>query len=86
MTDLADVGLDDEVADPFEELIEAGDESQDQTVADRDAARRGRCPSIRPEPPPTEPPPTSRGRRCPPRRSAPVLLTASGPPRAAATW
>jgi hypothetical protein len=29
-TELADVGLDDEVADPFEELIEAGDEAQDQ--------------------------------------------------------
>ncbi|MGC8642847.1 MAG: helicase-related protein, partial [Isosphaeraceae bacterium] len=29
LTDLADVGLDDEVADPFEELIEAGDESHD---------------------------------------------------------
>jgi superfamily II DNA or RNA helicase len=29
LTDLADVGLDDEVADPFEELIEAGDESRD---------------------------------------------------------
>jgi len=28
-TELADVGLDDEVADPFEELIEAGDEAQD---------------------------------------------------------
>ena len=27
-TELADVGLDDEVADPFEELIEAGDEAQ----------------------------------------------------------
>ena len=30
LTDLADVGLDDEVTDPFEEVIEAGDESQDQ--------------------------------------------------------
>ncbi len=30
LTELADVGLDDEVADPFEEVIEAGDESQDQ--------------------------------------------------------
>jgi len=30
--DLADAGLDDEVADPFEELIEAADESRDQAV------------------------------------------------------
>ena len=30
MIELADAGLDDEVADPFEEVIEAGDESQDQ--------------------------------------------------------
>ena len=29
LADLADVGLDDEVDDPFEELIEAGDESRD---------------------------------------------------------
>jgi hypothetical protein len=29
LADLADVGLDDEVADPFEEIIEAGDESRD---------------------------------------------------------
>jgi hypothetical protein len=30
LPELADVGLDDEASDPFEELIEAGDESQDQ--------------------------------------------------------
>ncbi len=30
MIELADAGLDDEVADPFEEVIEAGDESQDR--------------------------------------------------------
>jgi len=30
--DLADAGLDDEVTDPFEELIEAADESRDQAV------------------------------------------------------
>jgi hypothetical protein len=29
LADLADVGIDDDVADPYEELIEAGDESQD---------------------------------------------------------
>jgi hypothetical protein len=32
LTDLADVGLDDEVTDPFDELIEAGDESHDAVV------------------------------------------------------
>ncbi len=34
----ADVGLDDEVSDPFEELIEAGDESHDQVEPAVDAA------------------------------------------------
>ncbi|MFO0889924.1 MAG: hypothetical protein U0790_12390 [Isosphaeraceae bacterium] len=29
LIDLADTGIDDEIADPYEELIEAGDESQD---------------------------------------------------------
>jgi superfamily II DNA or RNA helicase len=33
LPELADVGLDDEVADPFEEVIEAGDETQDQVEA-----------------------------------------------------
>src|SRR5208337_3879698 len=36
-TELADVGLDDEVADPFEELIEAGDEAQDQVEPSADS-------------------------------------------------
>ena len=40
LTDLADVGLDDEVADPFEELIEAGDESQDQVEPSAELIRR----------------------------------------------
>ena len=65
LTDLADVGLDDEVADPFEELIEAGDESQDQVEPSADssaesppvpaiaAADSGAAPSLT-EPPPDE--------------------------------
>ena len=62
LTELADVGLDDEVADPFEELIEAGDESQDQVepsaglsaepptvpaIAPADSARHHLLPSLR---------------------------------------
>jgi superfamily II DNA or RNA helicase len=38
LTDLADVGIDDEVSDPFEELIEAGDESRDPVGPATDAA------------------------------------------------
>src|SRR5262249_54839669 len=39
LTDLADVGIDDEVSDPFEELIEAGDESRDPVGTATEAAR-----------------------------------------------
>ncbi len=38
LPELADVGLDDEVADPFEDVIEAGDESQDQVEPGAEAA------------------------------------------------
>jgi hypothetical protein len=62
-TDLADVGLDDEVADPFEELIEAGDEAQDQVEPSADScAESPPVPAIAPAdsgaaPSLTEPPP-----------------------------
>lgn len=62
-TELADVGLDDEVADPFEELIEAGDEAQDQVEPSADSsAESPPVPAIAPAdsaaaPSLTEPPP-----------------------------
>ena len=57
LTELADVGLDDEVADPFEELIEAGDESQDQVEPGAEApAEPAPVLAIAPAPPEPAPP------------------------------
>jgi len=66
LTDLADVGLDDEVADPFEEMIEAGDESQDQVEPSAESfAEPPPVPAIASAdsgaaPSPAEPPPAHR--------------------------
>ena len=64
LADLADAGLDDEVADPFEELIEAGDESQDQVAAAAAAgtAEAGPVAPSRGSPDPRPPPPIGRAR------------------------
>ena len=68
--DLADAGLDDEVADPFDELIEAADESRDQAVAaaanGETAAGRAVGPAV-----PFEPAPASGVRADRPRRPPP---------------
>ncbi len=66
MIELADAGLDDEVADPFEEVIEAGDESQDQVEPGPEAARRA-GPRARDRPGPTRA--SSPGRRNRARRA-----------------
>ena len=72
LTDLGDVGLDDEVSDPFEELIEAGDESQDQVETTADStAESSSAPAVAPAdtgaaPALTGPPPDEiEPRRCP---------------------
>jgi superfamily II DNA or RNA helicase len=53
--DLADAALDDQLADPFDELIESGDESQDQPAAPVAAAVEGPAGSNVAAPAPTVP-------------------------------
>ncbi len=83
--DLADDGLDDEVADPFEEILDAADEAQDVVVAPPGDGLAAEAPA----PPPG---PSRRGRRPPSRQRArgadagrrrrpPALRAAPDPPR-----
>ena len=66
LPELADAGLDDEVADPFEEVIEAGDESQDILEAAVEA---------RPEPDPVLPIVPGQAETPPPDLTAEIALT-----------